>query len=237
MSEQNLTDEILQAVTVIKEAIRRSQARAVQAVGSELLSLYYGIGRYVSEHSRQGTWGTGAIKSISGQLQKEMPGLTGFGESSIKHMRRFYEEWNVLANRQPSVTDLQLDECQLLAQIRQQSADELDWSDFLRVPFTHHMEIIRSCESIEERVFYIHQCATRAWNKYTLRDYIKANLYKDRGHLPNNFTESIPDKQLAVRTVKAFKENPRIHSTLRAGLHIYPIELSRSHWQGRERNC
>ena len=203
----NNIDDILNAVSVIKEAIQRSQARAIQAVGSETLSLYYGIGRYVSEHSRQGSWGTGAIKFISEQLQKEMPGLTGFGETNIKDMRTFYEEWSPSVNRQPMADDLQVNENQLLMQIRRPVADELDWNDFLRVPFTHHVIILRKVKDYTERIFYIHLCATRAWNKHILRDYIEADLYKDRGKLPNNFTESIPDKQLAIRTVKAFKEN------------------------------
>ena len=56
--------------------------------------MYFGIGRYISEHSRAGFWGTGAIKSISEQLQRELPGLRGFGERQLKNMRTFYEEWS-----------------------------------------------------------------------------------------------------------------------------------------------
>jgi ERCC4-type nuclease len=62
-------------------------------VNQEQLSLYYGIGRYVSEHSRKGYWGTGAIGTISKQLKSELPGLKGFSEENIKLMRRFYETW------------------------------------------------------------------------------------------------------------------------------------------------
>ena len=89
------------AVQAIKEAIQRSQARALHVVNSEVLSLYYGIGRYISENSRKGFWGTGALAQISGQLQKEMPGLKGYSETSLKDMRTFYEQWQPLVNRQP----------------------------------------------------------------------------------------------------------------------------------------
>ena len=44
-------------------------------VNQEQLSLYYGIGRYVSEHSRKGYWGTGAIGTISKQLKSELQSL------------------------------------------------------------------------------------------------------------------------------------------------------------------
>lgn len=55
--------------------------------------------------------------------------------------------------------------------------------------------------------FYIHECAVHAWNKYTLRDYIKSGLYQNRSGLPNNFEYSLSDTQYAIKVSKAFKEN------------------------------
>ena len=91
----------VEAVRVIKEAILRSQYRAASSVNKEQLSLYYGIGCYVSKNSREGFWGKGAIEAISRQLQKELPGLRGFSATNIKNMRSFYEEWSLFVNRQP----------------------------------------------------------------------------------------------------------------------------------------
>ena len=82
------------AVQTIKDAILRSQYQAAKLVNREMLSLYYGIGRDISANSRDGFWGTGAIKTISERLRKELPGLKGFSESSLKNMRMFYEEWS-----------------------------------------------------------------------------------------------------------------------------------------------
>ncbi|MBR2071420.1 MAG: hypothetical protein IJ967_02425 [Phascolarctobacterium sp.] len=58
-----MNEKYLEAVRTIKTAILRSQARAAKYSNKELLSLYYAIGGYVSNNSRKGTWGTGAIKS------------------------------------------------------------------------------------------------------------------------------------------------------------------------------
>ena len=82
-----------------------------------------------------------------------MPGLTGFGETSLKNMRTFYEEWSEYVNRQPAVDELPIDETELLVQIRQPLGDELNWTDFLRVPFTHHVIILRKVKDLEERAF------------------------------------------------------------------------------------
>ena len=205
----------VEAVRVIKEAILRSQYRAASLANKEQLSLYYGIGCYVSRNSREGFWGKGAIEAISKQLQKELPGLRGFSTTNIKNMRSFYEEWSPYVNRQPvadenkkltMVGDSGLDEQMLLIEIRQQVADKFNWSDFVAIGFSHHIEIITKAKSLDARLFYIHESATRFWNKYTLRDYLKADLYNHRGTLPNNFTSTISSTKQALKAVNAFRD-------------------------------
>ena len=176
-----------EAVKTIKEAILRSQYRAAASVNKEQLSLYYGIGRYVSKNSRIGFWGKGAIEQISSLLQKELPGLRGFSTSNIKNMRVFYEEWEPVLNLQPL-------------------ADEFNWSDFFSIGFSHHTEIISKAKTLEARLFYIHECATRYWSKYTLRDYLKTDLYSHRGTFPNNFAQALPDTKQALKAVCSFKD-------------------------------
>lgn len=167
------------AVSVIKAAILKSQARAAQAVNQELLALYYGIGKYISINSRESKWGVGAIKSISERLRNELPGLRGFSETSLKKMRLFYEQWRLLENRPPMAGDLEkadnkgtIDEGFIMSLNRPPMAGDLDINDFLSISFTHHDEILSKTSTIEERVFYIHKAATMKWDKYTLRDYL-----------------------------------------------------------------
>lgn len=95
-----------EAVQLIKSAILQNQLDAAKAVNQQMLALYYGVGKYVSENTRHGTWGTGAIETISKQLRRELPGLRGFGASNIKNMRQFYETWSPCLNRQPVAGDL-----------------------------------------------------------------------------------------------------------------------------------
>ena len=97
------------ATEQIKEAILSSQYKAAKQVNAVQLSLYYGVGRYVSQNTRKGVWGTGAIKAISEQLHKELPGLRGFSERNIKNMRAFYEAWQELdTNLETTVSKLQI---------------------------------------------------------------------------------------------------------------------------------
>ena len=41
-------------------------------------------------------------------------------------------------------------------------AGDLDWSEFLMIGFTHHMEILSKVKELDTRKFYIHECAIHA---------------------------------------------------------------------------
>ena len=196
-------------VQAIKAAILKSQHKVASEANRELLSLYYGIGRYVSEHTRKGVWGTGAIDFISQQLQKELPGLRGFSASAIKRMRTFYEGWEIL-NRPLAVDDLkdnsEIIDTQSLA-IRPQAVDELDWDVFLSLSFTHHYEILIKTSSLEERVFYIRKAVEQHWSKDRLIEELKADLYHHQSQMPNNFAQTMPNKVSALKAIEMFKDN------------------------------
>lgn len=207
------SDGIRNAVEVIKTAILTSQYRATRIVNRELLSLYYGVGRFVSENSRNGYWGKGAIDAISQQLQKELPGLRGFSGANLKKMRIFYEQWSPVINRSPLASELkllgaegQIETRTLTSIIRSPEANELDYDEFLSLSFTHHYEILSKTQTIEERGFYIHQAYTNQWDKYRLREMLNADLYHRQGELPNNFATTMSDTRSALRAIEMFKD-------------------------------
>ena len=187
------------AVSTIKQAILQSQYRAAKLVTGEQLSLYFGIGGYVSANSREGTWGTGAIDRISEQLRRELPGLRGFSASSIKDMRAFYEFWCQYINRQPLAVDLQIAENNTVIDIDSFAlqnwsplAVEINREEFLSVSFSHHIEILHKTKDIHEVLFYIHQTVIHKWDKYDLRDRLKSGLYKLQQSATNNFIQTMP---------------------------------------------
>ncbi|MGN1220534.1 MAG: DUF1016 N-terminal domain-containing protein [Candidatus Cryptobacteroides sp.] len=74
----------------------QSQYRASKNVNAELIALYFGIGKYISDNTRDGYWGTGALAVISERLKRSMPGLRGYSEGNMKKMRIFYEKWSAV---------------------------------------------------------------------------------------------------------------------------------------------
>ena len=213
-----MNEKYLEAVKTIKTAILRSQNRAAQYTNNEMLSLYYAIGGYVSGNSREGTWGTGAIDEISSRLREELPGLRGFSAGNIKLMRQFFEAWHPYfqtdAEKMPDsesvavAIDLeQMDDTDLaISQKRLPAAVDFPMEAFTEISFTHHMEILHKTRELDERLFYIRECARGHWSKYALRNRLKENLYQHQGALTNNFSLTMPDDKQYMKAIQTFKD-------------------------------
>ena len=90
MEDNNSPVQISQAVEIIKTAILQSQERTIKNANADVLALNYAVGGFISQQSKLHQWGSGIIKSISEKLQRDMPGLRGFGYENLKKMRQFY---------------------------------------------------------------------------------------------------------------------------------------------------
>lgn len=205
--------ELANAVQVIKNAILQSQQRALVAINQEQLALYYGIGRYISENTRNGSWGNGVVEAISEQLRKELPGLRGFSVQNLRKMRLFYEEWKQLsANSLVATSEISNEQPNSLVATSElpivQFKIEADFpiSAFLNIGFTHHYAIISKVKDIEERKFYIQFAAETKASVENLEKIIKSDLYHHQGNLPNNFRNTIPDQLQAFRAIAMFKD-------------------------------
>ena len=208
-----LSAELKEAVKTIKAAILQSQGRAARMISGTQLSLYFGVGLYVSANSRKGTWGTGAIKTISEQLRRELPGLRGFSEESIKKMRTFAEYWHHYLNRSPLATDLEGCVSQAVITYDYFSlqkwsplATEINRDEFLGISFSHHMEILHKTKDINEVLFCIHEAVVHQWDKYTLRDVLKVGIPQPKHVAPNNFVQTIPSERQAIKAIRMFKD-------------------------------
>lgn len=219
MSEKR---EYQNAVDIIKTAILQSQARAAKAVNQEQLALYYGIGRYISDNTRNKNWGTGAIETISKRLRLELPGLRGFGVSSLKNMRIFYEAWQMIEPNSPiAIGELEDDTSKMegktaettdnqgdvIRQLRLANLPNFPLAEFLSISFTHHIRILENAKDIDERLFYIRYCHNYKPTTDDLPGIIKKqDLYHHQDKMPNNFLTTIPDYKQAYRAIRMFKD-------------------------------
>lgn len=217
--DKQLSTNLRQAVSDIKRAIVVSQSRALRMINGQQLSLYFGIGLYVSKHSRTANWGTGTIDAISEQLKREMPGLRGFSSESIKKMRTFAEYWSQYLNRSPVANELlTAEKCSPVAsEIEVDTFALAKWSpltteiqrdDFLGISFSHHMEILHKTKDIQQVLYIIHQTVHHMWSKRQLREAIPAILKAKQPQVAvSNFANTLPTTRQAIKAIDMFKDN------------------------------
>ena len=208
------------AVEIIKRAILQSQYDAARQVNEKQLALYYGIGKYISLNSRNGSWGKGAIDAISERLDRELPGLRGFTSRNLRYMRTFYEEWEVLdpdgrifstSGSESSNLELassKIDENEIVPIWNSQVPNLSDFpmDDFLHIGFTHHRIILGKVKELDKRIFYIKRCASEHYTVEDLKRSIDIDDFQHQGSLPNNFMRTLPASEQAFRAVNTFKD-------------------------------
>lgn len=64
-----MTSEINKNIILeLKDAILKSRYHAARLVNKELIALYFGIGRKISETAKQEAWGSKVLEQISKEL-------------------------------------------------------------------------------------------------------------------------------------------------------------------------
>lgn len=205
--------ELTNAVQAIKGAILQSQQHALAAINQEQLALYYGIGRFVSMNTRNKNWGKGFIEAVSEKLRKELPGLRGFSAASLRKMRTFYEEWQMLSDNSFVETNKLVDiesnsfvGTNELPTVQFRIDADFPITAFMNIGFTHHYAIISKVKDSEQRKFYIQFAADTKAKVEDLEQIINDDLYSHQGELPNNFKKTIPDQLQAYRAITMFKD-------------------------------
>ena len=221
MENKNLIP-LSQAVETIKTAILQGQYEALKGANRVQLAVYYGIGKYLSKNTRNFAYGTGALKAISRQLRKEMPGLRGFSETNLKNMRLFYEQWTILDANSLVATDestieqssVATDELQIVNNqidiyqtIAVPNIAEFPVDSFFVVPFSHHVEIYKRVSELPARYYYIHRTAEEHLSVEALERLIKQQAYEHQEKVPNNFTQTLSNSSLARKAVMMFKDS------------------------------
>lgn len=72
--------------TEITQLIASARARAMQAVNTALIDLYWQVAQTISQKIAQSQWGDGVVAHTQ-------PGLRGFTRPNLFRMRQFYEAY------------------------------------------------------------------------------------------------------------------------------------------------
>ena len=180
MTEKNssiLSPEYLNFKNEITARIRSAQYEALKAVNKEIIALYWEVGKRITEQQTALGWGKSVVENLSRDIQKEFPGIKGFGVRNMWDMARFYAEYQFDEILQPLVA-------------------EISWSK--------HVVILTKCKETRQRQFYILATKKYGWTKDVLINKIEAKTYENYLLGQSNFDITLPDniKNQAILALK-----------------------------------
>jgi len=135
----------------ITQLIHAARQRAVLAVNTALIELYWQVGQFISRKIAQAEWGDGVVVQLAEHLARTQPGLRGFTSRNLFRMRQFYEAYRDGALVTALLTQL---------------------------PWTHNLIILNQGKSLEEREFYLRLAIREKWSSRELERQLKTALFE-----------------------------------------------------------
>jgi predicted nuclease of restriction endonuclease-like (RecB) superfamily len=81
-----LPDDYQDLLKVLKERVRGTRAQAVRSVNSQLIGLYWSIGRDILQRQDAEGWGSGVNARLGEDLRAEFPEMKGFSRRNLQYM-------------------------------------------------------------------------------------------------------------------------------------------------------
>lgn len=196
-------------IVSLKSSIKQRQIKAAIAVNSNLIMMYWDLGKQIVERQENAKWGSGFINQLSKDLKSEFPDIKGFSRSNIFAIKKFYLFYRThfsiqdvdfqLENKEKSEVVL---EREIVHQVGGQITNELIHQlggqfeeEFLKcflIPWRHNITIIEKVKNPTEAVFYLNLTITNSWSRSVLEYQIETNLFSRQGNTINNFKNTLP---------------------------------------------
>lgn len=192
--------------------IEQSRQRAYQAVNTELVGLYWQVGKYIRGKLEAAEWGEGVVDQLAQYLAQTQPGLRGFTRPNLFRMRQFYEIYRNDQIVSPLVRQL---------------------------PWTHNLIILGQSKHPEEREFYLRMAIKERWSKRDLERQFRLAAFERAVLSPPKVSPLV--RQIHPSAASVFKDSyvveflnlpeehrePDLHRGLLARLKAFLIELGR----------
>jgi predicted nuclease of restriction endonuclease-like (RecB) superfamily len=120
----------------LKTRVRQAQTKAMLSVNRELIQLCWDIGREIAQRQEQAGWGQSVLERLADDLQKALPGVSGFSRSNVFRMRAFY-----LAYRTP----------EFFAQPVRQIAEDAPPESVAHLPWGHNVVLFQKVKDTDQR--------------------------------------------------------------------------------------
>lgn len=188
-------------LTEIKDRIRQAQTRAALSLNTEMILMYWDIGRMIQQRQQIEGWGAGVIPRLAVDLKNELPEIKGFSERNIKRMLTFFREYPTLGivphpEAQLSSTG------NLMEKMPQAVAQMLETNDLpilhhlvAQIPWGHNILLMEKIKNLPTRLWYVQQTIEQGWSRDMLTAMIKGKAHDRQGKAVSNFAARLPSPQ------------------------------------------
>lgn len=157
-----------QTLTQMKDAVRSARISAARRVNTEMIVLYWRLGRLIDDQMQRQGWRARVVDRLSADLREEIPDARGFSPATCGTCARWPRGWP--------------DEAML-----QQVAATLGWG--------HIKTPLDNFDDPADRNWYARRAAEHGWSRNTLIHHIATGLRRRVGAAPNNFTAALPAEE------------------------------------------
>jgi len=188
-------------LTEIKDRIRQAQTRAFLSANSEMIAMYWDIGRMIHLRQQMEGWGAGIIPRLARDIRNELPEVKGFSERNIGYMIRFFREYGEPPFLQQAAAKLQTDQMSsaivphIVAQLDNSAVSSLPTHLAFGLPWFHHVILIEKVKELSTRIWYMQQTIEQGWSRDTLAAMIKGKVHDRQGQAVSNFSTRLPAPQ------------------------------------------
>jgi len=131
--------------------IDAARERAVSAVNTAMIDLYWSIGQHIASKIAGDGWGQGTVNALAEYIRRRQPNARSFSAQNLWRMRQFYEAC--------------CDQPKLSALLRE-------------LPWTHNLLILNRSRRDKERGFYLRTCVREKWSKRELQRQVNGALFE-----------------------------------------------------------
>ena len=147
MSEIVPTPDFNKVIAIIENA----HSRALRAVNTELIQMYWDVGEYLSDLCGSSSFGDKVIDDIAAFISENNHGIKGFNRRGLYRMKQFFETYKDDQFVSPLVT-------------------QISW--------TNHLLIMSKSKTPEERRFYMELCIREHYTKRELERQLDSSYFE-----------------------------------------------------------
>ncbi len=172
-----LPGDYVKVLNDIKRRITQTRLRTALAANSQMVVLYWDIGKTILYRQQQEGWGAKIIDRLSQDLRNSFPDMSGFSPRNLKYMRAFAAAW-------PDKTIVQ--------------------GPLAQIPWYHHIGLLDKLKAPAERLWYANKIISQGWSRSILDLQIDKEAHKRQGKALNNFKKTLPpdDSDMATQIFK-----------------------------------